>query len=85
MKIIDPELLKILVCPESKQPLSIMDESALRQVNEKIRQGDCLNKAGAQVTEELQALLLREDGKFAYPVRGGIPVMLAEESLPIDL
>jgi uncharacterized protein YbaR (Trm112 family) len=31
----------------------------------------------------LEGALVREDGKMAYPIRDGIPVLLAEEILPV--
>jgi len=35
------------------------------------------------VTEKIEAALVRSDGKVAYPVRDGIPIMLVEEALPL--
>ena len=35
------------------------------------------------VREPIEALLVRADGKLAYPVRDGIPIMLVEEALPL--
>ena len=33
---------------------------------------------------QLDAALVREDGRVAYPVRDGIPVLIAEEAVPLD-
>lgn len=81
--VIDPDLLAILVCPESRQPLAEADQNLLAALNEKIAAGGMKTVAGADVTESLEAALVREDGKLAYAVRQGIPVLLPEEGLPV--
>ena len=77
------ELLDILVCPETKQPLEFASEALLAQLNARIRNGVLRNRGGGAVGAELEAGLLRQDGKVLYPVEGDIPVMLVEESLEI--
>lgn len=80
---IDPDLLSILVCPESRQPLREADAAVLSALNEKIAAGTLKNVGGADVGEQLEAALIREDGTLAYPVREGIPVLLPEEGLAV--
>jgi uncharacterized protein YbaR (Trm112 family) len=81
---VDPELLKLLCCPETHQPLRPADSLLLQELNGKIAAKDLSNRAGRTVTEEIQEGLLRADGKVLYPIRKGIPVMLAEESIFVD-
>lgn len=50
---IDPKLLEILVCPETKGPL-VYDRDAQELVSKKAR--------------------------LAYPIRDGVPIMIAEEA-----
>ena len=33
---------------------------------------------------QLDAAFLREDGQVAYPIREGIPVLIAEEAIALD-
>ncbi len=80
---ITQELLNILVCPETKQRVVPAKEGVLAELNAKIANGQLRNRAGGQVQEKLDGALVREDGKFAYPVRKDIPVMLLDESLPL--
>lgn len=80
---ISNELLNILVCPETKQRVRILEESELKKINVAIVDGRLKNRAGVLVKEKLQAALIREDNVFAYPVRDDIPVMLIEEALDI--
>jgi uncharacterized protein YbaR (Trm112 family) len=51
---ISKELLEILCCPKTKQPL-----------------------------HEAKDLLITKDEKIAYPIRNGIPVLLAEEAITL--
>ena len=76
---VDAELLKILVCPEDKTPVRVADEATLEILNMKIREGEASTRSGHKVTEEVTEGLVRKDGKYLYPVRDNIPVMLIEE------
>ena len=78
---ISEELLKILVCPETKQPVQLAQPALVEELNRRISSGELKNRSGGQVKERLDAALVRQDGRVAYPVRKDIPVMLVEESL----
>ena len=78
------ELLDILVCPETKQPLRLADEALLSRLNSAISAGSLENRAGAQVRVSLDAGLLRQDGELLYPIRDDIPIMLLDEAIPLD-
>ncbi len=80
---VTPELLEILVCPESKQPVRLADASVLKQVADAIAAGTLRNRGGDAVTKPITEGLVREDGKILYPVDDGIPVMLIEESIEL--
>jgi uncharacterized protein YbaR (Trm112 family) len=81
---VNQELLEILVCPETKQPLAPASEEVLAQVNEKISSGGLRNRGGKPVEKPVAEALLREDGKILYLVDDGIPVMLMEESIELS-
>ncbi|AGF74882.1 hypothetical protein BAnh1_10120 [Bartonella australis AUST/NH1] len=53
----DPKMLELLVCPITKETLSLNRE-----------------------TQELISL----KAKLAYPIRSGIPIMLASEARPLQ-
>lgn len=55
---VDPRLLEILICPQTRQPLRYNAE-----------------------TDEL----VSPKAKLAYPIRGGIPIMLPEEARDLEV
>ena len=81
---VDPELLEILVCPEDKTPVRPADSGLIDRLNGGIRSRAVKNRGGQIVDEELTEGLVRADGKYVYPVRDDIPVMLIEEAIPVD-
>ena len=80
---IDKDLLQILACPESHQPLAEAEAALLAKINDRIAAGQAKNRAGATVQEKLEGGLVRQDGTLVYPIREGIPVLLIDEGIPI--
>jgi uncharacterized protein YbaR (Trm112 family) len=84
MSSLSPDLLEILVCPETKQPVAPAGPELLARVNERIRAGRVRTRGGRAVSEPIAEALVREDGRILYAVDDGIPVMLIEESIQIS-
>ena len=84
MNQIDPELLKILCCPETRQPVGEADAAVVADLNRRIAGGGVKNRGGHAVKEELDGALVRADRKLAYPVRQRIPIMLVEEGILLE-
>lgn len=80
---LDPELLKIMCCPETHQPIAHAAPSLIEELNRRIAAGQLKNHGGQPVTEKIDGGLVREDGKFLYPIRGNIPIMLIDEAIPL--
>ena len=80
---VSADLLEILACPETKQPLSIASDEVLSKLNGSIQSGTLRTRGGVQVSKSIDEGLVREDGKILYIVDDGIPVMLIEESIEL--
>lgn len=80
---VDSELLSILVCPENKTPVRLVDADMVGKVNAAIASGSLKYRNGEKVEDAIEDGLLREDGAFLYAVREGIPIMLIDESIPM--
>jgi uncharacterized protein YbaR (Trm112 family) len=80
---VDPELIEILACPETKEPVSLAGDELIAALNERISQGEVKNRGGDAVTEPVDGGLIREDRRFLYPIRDDIPIMLIEEAIEL--
>lgn len=81
---VDPELLKILVCPEDKTPVALADEALVAKINAAIQAGSLKNRGGEPVQARIDGGLVREDKAYLYPIRDDIPIMLIDEAIPLD-
>ena len=80
---LDPEFVKILVCPENRTPVRVASEQEITNLNQKIEAGSLQNIGGRKVNDKLDGGLIREAGDRLYPVRNNIPVMLVEEAIQL--
>ena len=80
---IDQELLKILVCPETKQDVVIASYDLIALLNQAIASGSLMNRAGKKVSEAMDGGLIRKDGQYLYPIRDDIPIMLIDEAIHV--
>ncbi|HMS86354.1 MAG TPA: hypothetical protein PKD12_22155 [Nitrospira sp.] len=80
---INPDLLAILCCPETKQKVTVAEDDVIKTLNVSVTQGELTNKGNRPVTEPFDGGLVREDGTVLYPIRDNIPVMLIEEGIPL--
>ena len=76
-----PDLLAILCCPATRQPLVLADAATLAFANERIAAGNVRDIDDQIITEPLTEALATVDGQRVYPVRQGIPILLVEEAI----
>jgi len=81
--VINKELLAVLCCPETKQNLVLAGDDTVRKINDDIKAGTAVSRHGAKVVDVIDGGLVREDGKFLYPIREDIPIMLVDQAIPL--
>jgi len=81
---IDKEFLDLLVCPVDRKPLRLAEQGLLDRLNQAIQAGRVRNRIGQPVEKTLEAALVREDNALLYPIIDDIPVLLADEAIPLD-
>ena len=74
----DASLLEIICCPETHQPLRFATTDELARMT------PSSSSATPSSSTPLEAALLREDGRAAYPIREGIPLLVIEAQLTIS-
>ncbi|MFC3717067.1 Trm112 family protein [Luteimonas soli] len=77
----DRKLLDILVCPATRQPLSLLDKPGIDALNRAIAGGGVARADDTPQVEPLREALVTRDRKTVYRVDDGIPVLLVEEGL----
>ena len=80
---LDPEFVKILVCPDNRTPVRPASEQEITDLNQKIEEGIIQNIGGRKINDKLDGGLIRVAGDRLYPVRKNIPVMLVEEAIQL--
>ena len=78
----DRKLIDLLCSPDTRQPLSLLDAGGLEALNRAIAAGGVVRADGNPQTAPLREALITRDRKTVYRIDDGIPVLLAEDSLP---
>lgn len=80
---ISQELLDILVCPETRQSLTLAEADEVMGINQQIARRELVNREGKTVTEPVEGALIRADRQVLYPIRDDIPIMLIDEAIAL--
>ncbi|MGX9719636.1 Trm112 family protein [Stenotrophomonas acidaminiphila] len=77
----DRKLLDLLVSPDTRQPLALLDSAGLEALNRAIAAGGVVRADGGAQAEALREALVTRDRRQVFRVEDGIPVLLAEEAI----
>jgi uncharacterized protein YbaR (Trm112 family) len=72
--------IELLRCPISAQTMKAAPENVVRTLQERQRSGE-LRTRGGELAEPFEDGLLTADEAWFFPIRRGIPVMLASEAI----
>lgn len=79
----DKSVAPILVCPADRTPLSPASGQMVARLNRAIAAGQVTNHAGRLLEQPLDGGLVRADQTLLYPILDGIPILLADEAIPL--
>ena len=82
---IDELLLPLLRCPLSRQPLAPAPRELVARLENARAAGTLCNRAGQPLAEPIDGGLVRADGALFFPVRAGIPLLVADESVELSV
>jgi uncharacterized protein YbaR (Trm112 family) len=77
----DRKLLDLLVCPVTRQPLTLLDSRGLQALNAAIQAGGVVRGDGSAQSEAVREALVTRDRRTVYRIDDGIPVLLAEDAI----
>ena len=71
----------MLRCPKEGCVLAMAEEALIEKLNDQIKAGTLRDAQDQLVEQPLQAGLVTQTGTRLYPVRGGIPTLIADEAI----
>jgi uncharacterized protein YbaR (Trm112 family) len=80
---IPDDLLKLLVCPEDRSPVTVASTALIARINDAIGRRLLKNRADRILERPLAGGLLRGDQAVLYPIVDEIPMMLVDEGIPL--
>ncbi len=78
---IDPNLVAMLRCPQTGSTLKLAEKTLVERLNMAIGGGALRDRQGQKINQSIDGALVTSDGQRLYPIRGGIPTMIADESI----
>jgi uncharacterized protein YbaR (Trm112 family) len=75
------QLLDILCCPVTHAPLAPLSKDRLERLDAAIGRGVIKDRGDRTLTEPVAEALVTRDGKLAYPIVEGIPVLLEDRGI----
>ena len=81
---IDGNLLAMLRCPVTGQPLQEAEPAIVQRCNAAIAGGQLQDAGQRDVESPVDGLLATADGQWLYPIRGEIPTLIPDWAIAAD-
>lgn len=78
---IDPEFLRVMICPRTHSPLRVASADEIDALNARISAGTAVTFGGRTVSDAVVEGLVPEGEPVLYPIVEGIPVLLVDEAI----
>ena len=85
MATITPDLLDLLADPETHEPFSLATGAEVAALKQAVAVGRGRRRIGAGLSAELDGALLSQGRKVAYLIEAGIPNLLIDERVELDV
>lgn len=79
------QVLALLRCPESRQTLTVADSELVAQLEKLRAAGSLRDRSGSLYSGAVEGGLVRADGALFFPIRDGIPVLIAAEAIALPV
>ena len=80
---LDSKLIDMLRCPVDGSNLQLITEEHVQRINVALESGDLRDRLDQRINAPLDAGLLNGQANRVYPIRGGIPSLVAGEAIDL--
>ena len=80
---LDSKLIDMLRCPVDGSNLQLITEDLVQRINLALESGDLRDRLDQRINAPLDAGLLNGQANRVYPIRGGIPSLVAGEAIDL--
>ena len=81
---IDEKLIEMLRCPVEGGALTLVEPEMVARINQDIEHGEIRDSLGQRIEQPIQGGLINESKTRVYPIRNGIPTLVADEAIALE-
>ena len=80
---LDLGILALIRCPVTHSGLVIANQKTVAELNEKISKQELIDRTGKTVSRKIDSGLVNQDSSLLLPIRNGIVILIADQSIPL--